>query len=336
MEALTGKKRKSTGPKDYTGEVYNGMLFETKSNRFPKTGGIVKICSCASVRKGIKCPARVEVTRKNGCVEIQPIGEHTCTLLKVLPRRTYCPVVFDDREKWSKFPYAPGHELTREKKKHIDELLAGARASLRPLTGGNKKRFYIPGFYDDNAPEAVIRLREYLLLLFNHVIVAMKNKYHGLREFRIGLIVSYDNASSQSVPHYDYDSLLRHFSPEYRAMSCLMSIDGFGFTYLGDNDKWQEEWCSEGTWLAFSDGCLHFGAGNTFSRPAVRAFLYCVSDAAHFPPDNVYPPEKGSFPDPEKKAYKCYEDQDPDFKWTFLPKKETKKKAYVRKSKRKT
>ena len=62
--------------------------------------------------------------------------------------------------------------------------------------------------------------------------------------------------------HYDFSPDFWKKAPELRALSCLMAIDGFGFTYLGDNDIWQRLWCPENTWISFIDGYLRFGSAD--------------------------------------------------------------------------
>ncbi len=321
MVALTATKKRryaeNAGPRDFSNVEFNGMTFETKSCKNTPEG-TVKNCVCVNQRKN-NCPAAVQVTKSVTGTEIKILRKHTCDLLTVAPRK-HTGVCFDEtREPWNLSAYSPRmRNFSRGIKVEIDRLLGKCRASLSCLTGCKGDRFYIPNFYDLDASPDLIELREYLLLVFNEVIQEMKKRHRGLRHFRIGLIVSYPGAASQGVVHYDYDSSLRELHPDYRAMSCLMAIDGFGFTFLGENDKWQEIWCPEGTWLSFTDGCLHFGSENSFSRYAVRAFLYCTSFDVHLPNGRVFIPERTSYPDPKEKVYRCKEDQDPGFEWTFL------------------
>ena len=192
-------------------------------------------------------------------------------------------------------------------------LLKNAKASLSPLTGGHHKRFYIPGFYELRISRPLQALKNYLLELYDSVIKEIRKTYPWLKHFRIGLILSMAGAGAQSIAHYDYDDKMRTYSPELRAVSCLMAIDGFSFSYWGDNGKWQKIWCPEGTWLSFTSGCLHFGSANPFPRNALRAFLYCVSDPADFPDNHVYPPRAR----PAGSTIGCEEDQDPTFVWDF-------------------
>ena len=133
-----------------------------------------------------------------------------------------------------------------------------------------------------------------------------------MRHFRIGLILSYPCARAQGKVHYNYSPDLRRQEPELRAVSCLMAIDGFGFTYLGDNDVWQRLWVPENCCIAFIDGCLHFGSANPLKRPALRAFYYVVANEMDFPPNTVFAPDDG-FPDPDILTVGCEQDQVPGY-----------------------
>jgi len=117
--------------------------------------------------------------------------------------------------------------------------------------------------------------------------------------------------------HFDYSDVLKMLQWESRPISAICAIDGFGFTYWGDNGNWQRIWCPEGAWIEFTDGCLHYGSANPFDRVAMRVFFYGVSDEAHYPPDKVYSPANlDEIPDPSKGVFGCEEDQDATFEWT--------------------
>ena len=157
----------------------------------------------------------------------------------------------------------------------------------------------------------------FLLELYAPIIAILQRRHPYIRYFHIGMLISLALAFEQGVIHFDYDDLKKRLQSELRPISAICAIDGFGFTYWGDNGNWQKIWCPEGAWIEFTDGCLHFGSANPFERPAMRVFFYGVSDEAHYPPDEVYPPA-GGFPDPSApgvRVYECEEDQDEGFEW---------------------
>ena len=170
----------------------------------------------------------------------------------------------------------------------------------------------MPGFYDPQVDPSLLSLHVYLENLFSPIKPELHYRHPHVKHFRIGLILSYPRARAQAKMHYDYSPDLRRQEPELRDVSCLMVIDGFGFTYLGDNDVWQRLWVPENCWIAFIDGCLHFGSANPLKRPALRAFYYVVANEMDFPPNTVFAPDTG-YPNPLSQTVGCEQDQDPGF-----------------------
>ena len=152
-------------------------------------------------------------------------------------------------------------------------------------------------------------LLELIEEIFNPLLVPLKKRYPENSYIRFGLIFSKRMAGRQGTVHYDFPASMRNRIPGLQAVSCLIAVDGFGFTYLGANGKWQELWVPEGTWVSFTNHCLHFGSANPFTRRAIRIFIYAVSNPADFPDKKVYTPEPNECPNPDKGIYPCYSDQ---------------------------
>ena len=119
------------------------------------------------------------------------------------------------------------------------------KGALVPLTGSSRERFHVPGFYNHQVAPSLLSLRVYLENLFLPIQPELHCRHPHVKHFRIGLILSYPRARAQAKVHYDYSPDLRRQEPQLRAISCLMAIDGFGFTDLGDNDVWKRLWVPE-------------------------------------------------------------------------------------------
>jgi hypothetical protein len=302
---------------DFSNEKVDTKTYEIKHCIITVDGVMVKRGSCLSQRYGSGCKAKVHVEISDEGKEIVEIGVHTCVLTITVLQRGGRGRPIDNRPIWQLASYPLGINITRSVKEEIYHMvyLCRRRNRMHYLTGASEDRLYIPDLYSMDIPPYMAELRDYLLALFAPILAELRMRYPHVKYFRIGLLLSEAYAVPQDKVHYDYGPELRKLLPKFRALSCLMSIDGFSFTYLGDNGIWQRIWCPEGTWLNFTDGCLHFGSANPFGRPALRAFFYGVSNEAHFPNNEVYPPSC-DFPRPELCTIGCEEDQDPTFPYT--------------------
>lgn len=313
--AKLGKRtRDETELREYSNENYNGKSYKTTYCKVLGEGLIEKHCKCWEDRNRSGCSAQLKVFKRHGertCVES---GRHICTVEKPASLTPTGRVPTDTRPLWQMGANPPGLTITHEIKDEIWRKLGicQEQGALVPLTGSSRERFYVPDFYGPRVAPSLISLREYLDNLFLPIQSELYYRYPHVRHFRIGLILSYPGARAQAKVHYDYSPALRRLEPEFRAISCLMAIDGFSFTYLGDNDIWQRLGCPENTWITFIDGCLHFESANSLPRPALRAFYYGVANEEDFPQNFVFFSEDG-FPDPDILTIGCEQDQDPNY-----------------------
>ena len=145
--------------------------------------------------------------------------------------------------------------ITREIKNEIWRKLdvCQENGALVPLARSSRERFYVPGFYDPQVDPSLLSLRVYFENLFSPIQPELHYRHPHVKHFWIGLTLNYRRVRAQVKVHYDYSPNIRRQEPELRAISCLMTIDGFGFTYLGDYDVWQRLWVPKNCRIAFID-----------------------------------------------------------------------------------
>jgi hypothetical protein len=278
---------------------------------------MIKSATCKAFRAS-GCKAKIKVfLSADGSREVIATNKHSCDLvIRHPPRGGGKGYPSDPRMQWIMSAYPPGIRITPAIKLQICRLVDRCIGSFRALTGCQNDRFFIPNLYGLDVSGHAVMLREFLWALYGPILEVLRGRHPYIKHFRIGLLISLMLAFDQGKVHFDYGDLLKKLLSELRPISAICAIDGFGFTYWGDNGNWQRIWCPEGAWIEFTDGCLHFGSANPFNRPAMRVFFYGVSDEAHYPPDEVYSPTStDDFTDPGKGIFGCEEDQDRDFEW---------------------
>ena len=165
------------------------------------------------------------------------------------------------------------------------------------ITGGSKKRAYIPNLDDGKGSHQPIA--ELLERETKWVRDFIQDKYPALQYYKLGAIRSEACAPSQYVGHRhrlhsDYDSFVNDRAAEERPVSFMVALDRFQLIHSRPDRDGNEElvtrWVEAGDLVVFTNNLMHSGGENPEGHSVYRVFGYMVSDPADFPGTHVFFP----------------------------------------------
>ena len=239
------------------------------------------------------CPGKMKVViTTNGTVGLPsfPTPYHLCGAVSNIPiiqlgqqdlrptLQVICPtVLFKD-------------VLTNGHRQDIINIL-DKKVKWSSLTGGCKKRYYVPDL--DSQPDVCQVVQCVMKPLIDYV----QGLYPSLVCVKLGALKSLPNCPSQYEGHNnrfhsDYSSHYPEIAPAERPISVILALDPFEIQYLPHISLTRGEivhlTVPAGHGIIFTDACLHAGGANNSTKTLFRLFGYMVSTPAHFPVNQVF------------------------------------------------